>query len=67
MKQQNVTKPFPSSGAVSIDDVAQYLDISFMTVRRLMERDPTFPKPKRVLRSVKFNATEITHWFEKGK
>jgi predicted DNA-binding transcriptional regulator AlpA len=57
-------KPFPKSGAVSVLDVAAYLDICPLGVRRLAEKDPTFPKPKRVLRSLKWDAKAVIQWFE---
>jgi predicted DNA-binding transcriptional regulator AlpA len=67
MKQLEVTKPFPTEGAVSIPEVAEYLGICNVGIYRLLELDPTFPKPKKILRSVKFNAKDIINWFEGGK
>ncbi len=62
--EKSEVKTFPKSGAVSVLDVAAYLDICALGVRRLVDKDPTFPKPKRVLRSLKWDAKAVTQWFE---
>jgi predicted DNA-binding transcriptional regulator AlpA len=54
----------PRWGAASVIQVGNYLGISPAGVRRLVELEPTFPKPRKVLRSVRWNATDVIAWFE---
>ena len=62
----NANYIFPSEGAVGIEKVAEYLDISRAGVRRLIEKDETFPRPVKLLRSVKWSAKAVRKWFDEN-
>lgn len=54
----------PASGGVTIYQIAYYLNISASGVRRLSDDDATFPKPRKLLRSIRWDAEEVIAWFK---
>lgn len=49
----------------SVRDVAGFFGVSSRTVRRMVEREPGFPRPVRVLGSIRWSVGEVRAWWER--
>jgi len=62
-KTELISAELPKRGGATAEQIANYLGVSCSTIYRLEAEDPTFPKPKRILRSVRWDVDEIIEWF----
>jgi excisionase family DNA binding protein len=52
------------SAKMSIREVAEYINMSIVTIRRLIRR-PDFPAPMKIGRDFRFDREEIEAWLER--
>ncbi len=52
-----------SEKELSIDDVAQYFNVSTRTIRIWMKKDDNFPKPYKKFNTLRFNQSKIENYW----